>query len=102
MATNKKKHLEDVLESHRMSKEQQLVDKHVEKRKEISDELQSKYGSNLYTPFNSGSYAKHTAMNKKFDMDLIAPFTRKRSKRWKSCIQMSMTFYTISTTFRQR
>lgn len=76
MATNKNKHLEDVLTSHKISKEQALLDKHIDKRKEISEALQEKYGSDLYSPFNSGSYAKHTAMNKKFDIDLIAPYKR--------------------------
>jgi hypothetical protein len=76
MATDKNKHLNDSLDSHKISKEQDLLDKHVEKRKEISEELQEKYGSDMYSTFNSGSYAKHTAMNKKFDMDLVAPYKR--------------------------
>jgi hypothetical protein len=76
MATDKNKHLEDVLTSHKISKEQTLLDKHIEKRKKIAEDLQEKYGSDMYSPFNSGSYAKHTAMNKKFDIDLIAPYKR--------------------------
>lgn len=76
MATDKNKHLEDVLASHKISKEQDLLDKHISKRKEIAEALQEKYGSDMYSPFNSGSYAKHTAMNKKFDIDLIAPYKR--------------------------
>lgn len=76
MATDKNKHLNDSLDSHKISKEQELIDKNVEKRKGISEALQEKYGSNMYNPFNSGSYAKHTAMNKKFDMDLVAPYKR--------------------------
>jgi hypothetical protein len=76
MATDKNKHLECVLKSHKISHKQTLLDKHVEKRNEISDALVEKYGSNLYSPFNSGSYAKNTAVNKKFDFDLMAPFKR--------------------------
>lgn len=76
MATDKNKHLEDVLTSHKISKEQTLLDKHIEKRKKIAEDLQEKYGNDMYSPFNSGSYAKHTAMNRKFDIDLIAPFKR--------------------------
>lgn len=76
MATDKNKHLNDSLDSHKISKEQDLLDKHVERRKAISEALQEKYGSDIYSPFNSGSYAKHTAMNKKFDMDLVAPYKR--------------------------
>lgn len=76
MSTDKNKHLRDVLDSHKMSKEQKLLDKHVKKRNGITEALQEKYGSDLYAPFNSGSYAKHTAVNKKFDFDVVAPFKR--------------------------
>src|SRR5437868_4793793 len=76
MATDKAKHLDDVLVSHKISKEETLRDKHIAKRNEVTDELKEKYGATLYEPFNSGSYAKHTAVNKKFDFDLIAPFKR--------------------------
>ena len=76
MATDKNKHLECVLQSHKISKEQKLLDKHVAKRDEIKEALEEKYGSSIYSPFNSGSYAKHTAVNNKFDFDLMAPFKR--------------------------
>ena len=76
MAVDKNKHLNDSLDSHKISKEQDLLDKHVEKRKEISEALMKRYGSDMYSPLNSGSYAKHTAMNKKFDIDLVAPYKR--------------------------
>lgn len=73
---DKNKHLECVLSSHKMAKEQGLVDKHIEKRNEVKEELEKEYGSKIYTPFNSGSYAKHTAINIKFDFDLVVPFKR--------------------------
>lgn len=76
MATDKNKHLECVLESHKIRKKQDLLNKHVAKRNEIVTSLKDKYESDLYDPFDSGSYAKHTAVNKKFDFDLIAPFKR--------------------------
>ena len=76
MATDKNQHLECVLNSHKITKEKALLDKHIEKRKEVKEALEEKYGGNLYTPFNSGSYAKNTAVNKKFDFDLMAPFKR--------------------------
>lgn len=76
MATDKNKHLKCVLESHKIQKEQALLDKHISKKEEIKKALQDNYGSDLYTPFNSGSYAKHTAINTKFDFDLVAPFKR--------------------------
>jgi hypothetical protein len=76
MATDKNKHLEDVLTSHKISKEEALRDKHIAKREDVVSALQEKYGSKLYSPFNSGSYAKHTAVNKKFDFDVISPFKK--------------------------
>ncbi|MBR0572969.1 MULTISPECIES: nucleotidyltransferase domain-containing protein [Pasteurellaceae] len=33
-------------------------------------------GTQLYTPFNSGSFKKHTAINSKFDLDLVVPFKK--------------------------
>jgi hypothetical protein len=76
MATDKNKHLDCVLSSHQISKEQGLLDKHINKKNEIKEALEAKYGKNLYSPFNSGSYAKNTAVNTKFDFDLVAPFKR--------------------------
>lgn len=76
MATDKNKHLSCVIESHKIKKKQNLLDKHIEKRDEIIEALKEKYGSELYDPFNSGSYPKNTAVNKKFDFDLIAPFKK--------------------------
>lgn len=76
MATDKNKHLECVLESHKISKEQRLLDKHIQQKNEIKEALEKKYGNNIYSPFMSGSYAKNTAVNKKFDFDLMLPFKR--------------------------
>jgi hypothetical protein len=74
--TDKNKHLECVLSSHKISNEKELLDKHIERRNEIKEALEIEYGSNLYSPFNSGSYAKNTAVNLKFDFDVMAPFKR--------------------------
>ena len=74
MATDKNKYLECSLSSHKISKEQKLLDKFIDKRDKVKAALQEKYGNYLYDPFNSGSYAKNTAVNKKFDFDLMAPF----------------------------
>ncbi len=76
MATDKNKHLECVLKSHKISHKQSLLDKHIDKRKEIADSLVEEYGGDIYSPFNSGSYAKNTAVNRKFDFDLMAPYKR--------------------------
>ena len=73
---DKSKHLESVITTHRITKEEQLLNKHRDKSKEVKEALQKEYDSNLYSPFNSGSYAKNTAINTKFDFDMIAPFKR--------------------------
>lgn len=76
MALNKVEYLSDVLETHRMSKIQDLVDKFKSKRDEVKSALLEEYGSTIYSPFDSGSFKKHTAINKKFDLDVVAPFKK--------------------------
>jgi hypothetical protein len=73
---DKSLHLENVVKSHQITKEKALLDKHIAKKNEIKDALEVKFGSNIYSPFNSGSYAKNTAINTKFDFDLVSPFKR--------------------------
>lgn len=73
---DKSLHLETVIKTHQITKENDLLNKHIQKKNEVKDALKEKYGSNVYTPFNSGSYAKNTAINTKFDFDLISPFKR--------------------------
>ncbi|WP_293939849.1 nucleotidyltransferase [Sphingobacterium sp. UBA5996] len=76
MAVNRNDHLQSVLQSHRMSHIESSVEKYKEKRNSIKEALEERYGSDIYGPFNSGSYAKHTAVNCKFDLDLVVPFKR--------------------------
>jgi hypothetical protein len=73
---DKSQHLESVIRTHQITKEKHLLDKHIQKKNEVKEALEEKYGSNIYSPFNSGSYAKNTAINTKFDFDLVAPFKR--------------------------
>ena len=73
---DKNLHLESVVNTHQISKEEILLIKHKEKNKEVKDILQQKYHENIYPTFNSGSYAKNTAINTKFDFDLVAPFKK--------------------------
>ncbi len=73
---DKSLHLETVIKTHQITKEKDLLDKHLQKKNEIKEALEEEYGSNLYAPFNSGSYAKNTAINTKFDFDLVSPFKR--------------------------
>lgn len=76
MDISKHDYLEKVLESHKMKHVGDFVSKHTTKRDEIRSELQSSYTGKIYTPINSGSYAKHTAINSKFDLDIVVPFKR--------------------------
>lgn len=76
MAVNLNNHLQSVLQSHRMSHIESLVEKYKEKRNSVKEALEEQYSSEIYGPFNSGSYAKHTAVNCKFDLDLVVPFKR--------------------------
>lgn len=71
---NKKEYLESVIDSYKMSKEEKLLEKHKTKKEEIKEALEKKYKENIYSPFNSGSYAKNTAINTKFDFDMVTPF----------------------------
>lgn len=73
---DKSLHLETVIKTHQITKEKDLLDKHIQKKNEVKEALEEKYGSNVYAPFNSGSYAKNTAINTKFDFDLVSPFKR--------------------------
>jgi tRNA nucleotidyltransferase (CCA-adding enzyme) len=59
-----------------MSYIKKLVDKHRKKREEIKGVLEEGFSSGIYIPFNSGSFAKHTAINTKFDLDLVIPFKK--------------------------
>lgn len=76
MAANKSAHLDHVLETHRMSHINDLVTKHKNRRDEIKEALEENYKSDIYSPFNSGSFGKHTAINIKFDLDIVVPFKR--------------------------
>jgi len=75
MEQSKQDYLQEVLETHRMSHVNPLTDKYRAKRKEVKENLESHY-STIYSPINSGSFAKHTAINTKFDLDTIVPFKR--------------------------
>lgn len=77
MNLNKNKHLEDVLASHKMSHVDDLLTKYKKKRNEVKDALAEKFKDEIVTrAINSGSYAKHDAINIKYDLDLCQPFKR--------------------------
>lgn len=76
MAINLNEHLGQVLDTHKMARIDELLAKYKEKRTAIKEALEEHYTDSIYGPFNSGSYAKHTAINCKFDLDLVVPFSK--------------------------
>lgn len=74
MNFDKNQHLKEVLDTHKMCHVQDFVDKVKHRREEIKSKMHDHYGSNKYSSFCSGSFAKHTAINVKFDLDLVEPF----------------------------
>ena len=79
MATDKQKHLEKVLQTNDISKHQS-IDKFVAKKNEVKNALNQKFSKEKASnSIDSGSYAKNTAINKKFDIDCCIPFLKKES-----------------------
>lgn len=77
MSQYKNQHLYNVLESHRMKHISSKMATYLSKRDIIKEALRKKYGSKLaVTAINSGSYAKCTAINSNFDIDICQPFKR--------------------------
>lgn len=76
MAVDKNVHLQEVLDTHKMAHIDELVIKHKNKRDEIKEALDKEYSGSIYSPFNSGSFGKHTAINIKFDLDIVIPFKK--------------------------
>lgn len=76
MATDRAQHLQKVLETHKMSNIEDLLEKYKARKNEVKQALEENYKDNIYNPINSGSYAKHTAINIKFDLDIVVPFKR--------------------------
>nr|WP_199000947.1 hypothetical protein [Flavobacterium sp. ASV13] len=77
MATDKQKHLEKVLETNDISKHES-IDKFISKKNEIKNALNQKFSQEKASnSIDSGSYAKCTAINKKFDIDCCIPFLKK-------------------------
>lgn len=75
MEFNKNEYLSNVLESYRMSHVQEQMDKFIDKRNQVTEALAKKYADKKASnAINSGSYAKHDAVNVKFDIDVCQPF----------------------------
>ncbi|MCE8952368.1 nucleotidyltransferase family protein [Bacteroides thetaiotaomicron] len=74
MEIDKNNHLKEVLDTHKMYHVQDFVNKVKTRREEIKSKMHNHYGNDKYSSFGSGSFAKHTATNVKFDLDLVEPF----------------------------
>jgi len=77
MATDKQTHLEKVLETNHINKHAN-IDKYVAKKNDVKTALNQKFTKEKAgNSIDSGSYAKCTAINKKFDIDCCIPFLKK-------------------------
>lgn len=76
MNISKSEYLQEVLQTHRMAHVEDLLKKYRTKKQEIKEAIEANYSGDIYNPLNSGSYAKHTAINNKFDLDVMIPFKR--------------------------
>jgi len=75
MGFDKSRHLQRVIKSHKMRHVQTTMDKYIKKREEIKDALATYYTDMRATrAINSGSFAKHSAINEKYDVDICQPF----------------------------
>ncbi|MDR6460524.1 hypothetical protein J2786_003658 [Chryseobacterium vietnamense] len=79
MATDKQKHLDEVLETHKIEKHKS-IDKFVSKKNKVKNALNEKFSKEKASnSVDSGSYAKNTAINTKFDIDCCIPFLKKEN-----------------------
>ena len=77
MSTNKNEHLKKVLDTHDINKVKNLS-KFIEKKNKVKDALNKKFSDQKASnSIDSGSYAKNTAINTKFDIDCCIPFKKK-------------------------
>jgi hypothetical protein len=80
MSEQKNKHLTCVLKSHNIENNESLMKAYRKKRDEVREDLKGRLGTQIYRVLHSGSYKKKTAVNIKFDMDLVIPFKRDGSE----------------------
>lgn len=73
---NLEKQLTDSLETHKIKHISAEIEQFKKRRDEVKALLSAHYGSRAYNPFMSGSFAKHTAINVKYDFDIVIPFKR--------------------------
>ena len=77
MATDKNEHLKKVLETNDINKVKNL-DRYIKKKNEVKEAMDAHYSKERASKsIDSGSYAKKTANNSKFDIDVCTPFKKK-------------------------
>lgn len=76
MAMDKNKHFDCVLASHNIENDAELMKAYRGKRDQVREDLKTKFSGKFFRMIHSGSYKKWTAINIKFDMDLVIPFKR--------------------------
>jgi len=76
MSQSKNNHLACVLKSHNIENNEDLMAAYRKKRDEVREDLKVKYAGLIFLIIHSGSYKKKTAVNIKFDMDLVIPFKK--------------------------
>lgn len=69
-----KDYLDDVLYSYSMSHIKETTDEYKAAANRLRKAVEEHYGDKMYSTFFSGSIAKHTAVNTKFDIDFVIPF----------------------------
>jgi hypothetical protein len=87
MSTSKNVHLDAVIKTHNIELEDSKITAYRTQRDKIKVALEQYYGNRMYNPLNSGSYAKKTAINTKFDLDLAVPFKREQFRTLKEMFE---------------
>ena len=91
-------YLDCVLQSYKMSHVQNEMVLYQQKRDKVKEALEKEFRDQLAgNPINSGSYAKHTAINIKYDLDLAAPFKRNSFSTLEEMYETVFRFF--QTTF---
>lgn len=77
MATDKNEHLKKVLDTNDINKVENL-DRYIKKKNKVKEAMDAHFSKErASTSIDSGSYAKKTANNTKFDIDVCTPFKKK-------------------------
>ncbi|WP_018612324.1 hypothetical protein [Segetibacter koreensis] len=76
MSEYRNRHLDCVLKSHNIENNEDLMTAYRNKRGKVREDLKKKFEGEIYQILHSGSYKKFTAVNIKFDMDLVVPFSK--------------------------